>query len=66
MIVSTTAQRAIERLGRARIVKRVGDARPDFPECIDNFGFLRFVYEAAVAGSASWVVAGNAADAIIK
>ncbi|MFL6306086.1 MAG: glycoside hydrolase family 9 protein [Candidatus Sulfotelmatobacter sp.] len=40
--------------------------KPDFPECIDNFGFLWFEDEAVVAGSASWVVAGNAADAIIK
>jgi endoglucanase len=40
--------------------------KPDFPECIDDFGFLWFEHEAVVAGSASWVVAGNAADAIIK
>jgi endoglucanase len=40
--------------------------KPDFPECIDNFGFLWFEDEAVVAGSASWVVAGNAAEAIIK
>jgi hypothetical protein len=39
--------------------------KPDFPECIDNFGFLWFEDEAVVAGSASWVVAGNAASAII-
>jgi endoglucanase len=40
--------------------------KPDFPECIDDFGFLWFEDEAVVAGSASWVVAGNAAEAIIK
>jgi hypothetical protein len=40
--------------------------KPDFPECIDDYGFLWFEDEAVVAGSASWVVAGNAADAIIK
>jgi hypothetical protein len=40
--------------------------KPDFPECIDDFGFLWFEDEAVVAGSAAWVVAGNAADAIIK
>ncbi len=40
--------------------------KPDFPECIDHFGFLWFEDEAVVAGSASWVAAGNAADAIIK
>jgi endoglucanase len=40
--------------------------KPDFPECIDDFGFLWFEDEAVVAGSAKWVVAGNAADAITK
>jgi len=40
--------------------------KPDFPECIDDFGFLWFEDEAVVAGSASWVAAGNAADAITK
>jgi hypothetical protein len=40
--------------------------KPDFPECIDDFGFLWFEDEAVVAGSASWVVAGNAAVAITK
>ncbi len=40
--------------------------KPDFPECIDDFGFLWFEDEAVVAGSASWVVAGNAAQAIMK
>ncbi len=40
--------------------------KPDFPECIDDFGFLWFEDEAVVAGSASWVFAGNAADAITK
>jgi hypothetical protein len=40
--------------------------RPDFPECIEDFGYLWFEHEAVVASSASWVVAGNAADAIVK
>ncbi len=40
--------------------------KPDFPECIDGFGFLWFEDEAVVAGSASWVVAGNAAEAIVR
>jgi endoglucanase len=40
--------------------------KPDFPECIDDFAFLWFEDEAVAAGSASWVVAGNAAEAIIK
>ena len=40
--------------------------KPDFPECIDDFGFLWFEDEAVIAESASWVLAGNAADAITK
>ena len=40
--------------------------KPDFPECIDDYGFLWFEDEAVVAGSASWIVAGNAAEAIVK
>ncbi len=40
--------------------------KPDFPECIDDFGFLWFEDEAVVAGSASWVLAGNAASAIAR
>lgn len=40
--------------------------KPDFPECIDDFGFLWFEDEAVVAGSASWVVAGNAAQALTQ
>ena len=40
--------------------------KPDFPECIDDFGFLWFEDEAVVAGSASWVVAANSADAITR
>ena len=40
--------------------------KPDFPECIDDFGFLWFEDEAVVAGSASWVLAGNAAVAITE
>ena len=40
--------------------------KPDFPECIDDFGFLWFEDEAVVAGSANWVVAGNAVEAIVR
>lgn len=40
--------------------------KPDFPECIDDFGFLWFEDEAVVAGSANWVVAGNAAEELVK
>ncbi len=38
--------------------------KPDFPESLDDFGFLWFEHEAVVAGSASWVVAGRAAEAL--
>jgi hypothetical protein len=40
--------------------------KPDFPESMDDFGFLWFEHEAVVAGSASWVVAGNAAAALTR
>ena len=40
--------------------------KPDFPECLDDFGYLWFEHEAVVAGSASWVVAGSAAAALTK
>lgn len=40
--------------------------KPDFPECIDDFGFLWFEDEAVVAGSANWVLAGNGAEAITE
>ena len=40
--------------------------KPDFPECIDDFGYLWFEDEAVVAESANWVLAGNAAEAITK
>lgn len=40
--------------------------KPDFPESLDDFGFLWFEHEAVVAGSANWVVAGNAAEAIVR
>ena len=36
--------------------------KPDFPECIDDFGFLWFEHEDVIAEAASWVVAANAAD----
>ncbi|HVU34595.1 MAG TPA: glycoside hydrolase family 9 protein [Opitutaceae bacterium] len=40
--------------------------KPDFPECIDDFGFLWFEDEAVVAGSANWVIAGNAAATLVE
>lgn len=40
--------------------------KPDFPESLDDFGFLWFEHEAVIAGSASWVVAGKAASALTQ
>jgi hypothetical protein len=40
--------------------------KPDFPECIEDFGFLWFEHEAVIGDSAAWVIAGNAADAIVR
>ena len=40
--------------------------KPNYPVCIDDLGFLWFENEAVVAGSASWGVGGNAAEAIVK
>ena len=39
---------------------------PLVPECIDDFGFVWFEDEAVVAGSANWVLAGNAAAALTR
>jgi len=40
--------------------------KPDFPECIDDFGFLWFEDEYVISEAATWVLAANAADAIVK
>ena len=40
--------------------------KPDFPECITDFGFLWFEDEYTVDAAASWVLEANAADAIVK
>jgi len=40
--------------------------KPDFPECIDDFGFLWFENEYVIDVAANWVLAANAADAIVK
>jgi endoglucanase len=39
--------------------------KPDFPECIDDFGFLWFEHEYVIGEAASWVLTANAADAIV-
>ena len=40
--------------------------KPDFPECIDDFGFLWFEHEYVIGEAASWILAANAADAIVR
>ena len=40
--------------------------KPDFPECIDDFGFLWFEDEYVISVAARWLVAANAADAIVR
>ena len=39
--------------------------KPDFPECITNFGFLWFEDEYTVDAAAAWVMEANAAQAIV-
>ena len=40
--------------------------KPDFPECITDFGFLWFEDEYTVDAAATWVLEANAADAIVR
>ena len=40
--------------------------QPDFPECIDDFGFLWFEDEYIINVAAKWILAANAADALVK
>jgi hypothetical protein len=40
--------------------------RPDFPECIDDFGFLWFEHEYVIPIASKWILAANAADALVK
>ncbi len=40
--------------------------KPDFPECITDFGMLWFEDETTVSAAASWVLEANAAEAIVK
>ncbi len=40
--------------------------QPDFPECIDDFGFLWFEDEYIISVTAKWILAANAADALVK
>jgi hypothetical protein len=40
--------------------------KPDFPECIDDFGFLWFESEYVIGAASKWILAANAADAIVR
>ncbi|RPI21536.1 MAG: glycoside hydrolase [Acidobacteria bacterium] len=40
--------------------------KPDFPECIDDFGFLWFEDECVIGGASKWILAANAADALVR
>ncbi len=40
--------------------------QPDFPECIDDFGFLWFENEYVINVASDWILAANAADALTK
>ncbi len=40
--------------------------KPDFPECITNFGMLWFEDETTVSAASSWVLEANAAEALVQ
>ena len=40
--------------------------RPDFPECIDDFGFLWFENEYTVGVASQWILEATAAEALTK
>ena len=40
--------------------------KPDFPECIDDFGMLWFENEYTISTTAAWILEANAADALTK
>ena len=40
--------------------------KPDFPECIDDFGFLWFEDEYTVGAASQWILAATAAEALTK
>ncbi|MBS1876792.1 MAG: glycoside hydrolase family 9 protein [Acidobacteria bacterium] len=40
--------------------------KPDFPECIDDFGFLWFENEYIITVASKWILAANAADALVR
>ena len=40
--------------------------KPDFPECIDDFGFLWFEDEYVIDAASRWILAANAANALVQ
>jgi len=40
--------------------------QPDFPECMDDFGFLWFTHEYVITAASHWILAANAADALAR
>jgi hypothetical protein len=40
--------------------------KPNFPECIDDFGFLWFEDEYVIDVASRWVLAANAANALVQ
>lgn len=39
---------------------------PDFPECMEDFGFLWFTHEYVITAASHWILAANAADALVR
>ena len=39
--------------------------KPDFPECITDFGMLWFENETTISAASSWVLEANAAAAMV-
>ncbi len=40
--------------------------KPDFPECIDDFGMLWFENEYTISTTSAWILEANAADALTR
>ena len=40
--------------------------KPDFPECIPDFGMLWYEDETTVSAASSWILEANAAEAIVR
>lgn len=43
-----------------------GIIQSDFPECMEDFGFLWFTHEYVITASSHWILAANAADARVR